>query len=139
MYTRGGANDFYWRTLSQIADISTGNSNTNEAVENGSYPFYVRSKEPLRKNSYEYDETAIITAGDGVGVGKVFHYVEGKYALHQRAYRIDINTPDVLPRYYFHYMRSAFLPYIQKSCEYIPEEAFTYKGSIVIRKIHEEN
>jgi septum site-determining protein MinC len=30
------------------------------------------------------------------------------------------------------------LPYIQKSCEYIPEEAFTYKGSIVIRKIHDE-
>lgn len=31
------------------------------------------------------------------------------------------------------------LPYVQKSCEYTPEEAFTYKGSIVIRKIHEEN
>ena len=31
------------------------------------------------------------------------------------------------------------LPYIQKSSEYIPEEAFTYKGSIVIRKIHEES
>lgn len=31
------------------------------------------------------------------------------------------------------------LPYIQKSCEYVPEEAFTYKGSIVIRKIHDEN
>lgn len=31
------------------------------------------------------------------------------------------------------------LPYIQKSCEYTPEEAFTYNGSIVIRKIHEEN
>ena len=31
------------------------------------------------------------------------------------------------------------LPYIQKSCEYIPEEAFTYNGNIVIRKIHEEN
>ena len=31
------------------------------------------------------------------------------------------------------------LPYIQKSSEYIPEEAFTYKGSIVIRKIHEGN
>ena len=69
----------------------------------------------MRKNEYEYDETAIITAGDGVGVGKIFHYVEGKYALHQRAYRIHINTPDVLPRYYFHYMRSAFLPYIQKT------------------------
>ena len=31
------------------------------------------------------------------------------------------------------------LPYIQKSSEYVPEEAFTYKGSIVIRKIHEES
>ena len=97
-------------SLADIADISTGSSNTNEGLEEGKYPFYVRSQEPLRKNEYEYDETAIITAGDGVGVGKVFHYVEGKYALHQRAYRIHINTPDVLPRYYFHYMRSAILP-----------------------------
>ncbi len=31
------------------------------------------------------------------------------------------------------------LPYIQKSCEYTPEEAFTFKGNIVIRKIHDEN
>ena len=112
---KGGASDFFWSTLGEIADIGTGNSSTNEAVEDGLYPFFVRSPEPLRKNSYEYDETAIITAGDGVGVGKVYHYVEGKYALHQRAYRIHIKVPDVLPRYYFHYMRSKFLPYIQKN------------------------
>ena len=43
-------------------------------LEEGKYPFYVRSQEPLRKNEYEYDETAIITAGDGVGVG--FGYIE---------------------------------------------------------------
>ncbi len=101
--------------LADIADISTGSSNTNEGVEEGLYPFFVRSQEPLRKNEYEYDEIAIITAGDGVGVGKVYHYIEGKYALHQRAYRIHINTPEVLPRYYFHYMRSAFLSYIYKT------------------------
>ena len=101
--------------LADIADIGTGNSNTNEEVENGKYPFFVRSQEPLRKNDYEYDETAIITAGDGVGVGKVYHYIEGKYALHQRAYRIHINTPKVEPRYYFHYMKAKFLPYIQKT------------------------
>ncbi len=101
--------------LEEIADIGTGSSNTNEGLEEGLYPFYVRSQDPLRKNEYEYDETAIITAGDGVGVGKVYHYVEGKYALHQRAYRIHINTPEVLPKYYFHYMKSAFLPYIQKT------------------------
>ena len=111
----GGAIKFFWKTLCEIADISTGNSNTNEAVEDGKYPFFVRSQEPLRKNNYEYDETAIITAGDGAGVGKVYHYIEGKYALHQRAYRIHINTADVLPRYYFHYMKAKFLLYIQKT------------------------
>lgn len=104
-----------WVKLAHIADIGTGSSNTNEGVEDGLYPFYVRSQEPLRKNEYEYDETAIITAGDGVGVGKVYHYVEGKYALHQRAYRIHINTSEVIPKYYFYYMRSTFLPYIEKN------------------------
>ena len=111
----GGTIDFRWRMLCEIADISTGNSNTNEAVEDGKYPFFVRSQEPLRKNDFEYDETAIITAGDGVGVGKVYHYIEGRYALHQRAYRIHINTPEVVPKYYFHYMKAKFLPYIQKT------------------------
>ena len=111
----GGASDCVWRTLAEIADIGTGNSNTNEGLDEGRYPFFVRSQEPRRKNEFEFDETAIITAGDGVGVGKVLHYVEGKYALHQRAYRIHINTPDVLPKYYFHYMQAMFLPYIQKN------------------------
>lgn len=69
----------------------------------------------MRKNEYEYDETAIITAGDGVGVGKVFHYVSGKYALHQRTYRIHIVSEEVLPKYYYFYMKAAFLPYIQKT------------------------
>ena len=115
MSSGGGTIDFRWRMLCEIADISTGNSNTNEAVEDGKYPFFVRSQEPLRKNDFEYDEAAIITAGDGVGVGKVYHYIEGRYALHQRAYRIHINTPEVVPKYYFHYMKAKFLPYIQKT------------------------
>ena len=101
--------------MGEIADIGTGSSNTNEAEADGDYPFYVRSQEPLKKSTYEYDETAIITAGDGVGVGKVFHYVEGKYALHQRAYRIHINIDFILPKFYFYYMRSAFYSYIHKN------------------------
>ena len=31
------------------------------------------------------------------------------------------------------------MPYIQKTSEYTPEEAFAHNGSIVIRKIHEES
>lgn len=110
-----------WVELSDIADIGTGSSNTKDAVENGEYPFYVRSQEPLRNNTFEYDETAIITAGDGVGVGKVFHFVEGKYALHQRAYRIHINTSDVLPKYCYYYMKNAFYDYITQNM---------YQGSV---------
>lgn len=81
----------------------------------GKYQFFVRSQEVRYKNEYEFDETAIITSGDGVGVGKIFHYVEGKYALHQRAYRIHIIDEMVLPKYYFYYMKNSFLGYIHKN------------------------
>lgn len=101
--------------LAQIAEIGTGSSNTNEELEDGKYPFFVRSQDVRRKNTYEYDETAIITSGDGVGVGKIFHYVEGKYALHQRAYRIHIIDDRVIPRFYYYYMKCTFLPYIEKA------------------------
>lgn len=104
-----------WKTLRDIAEIGTGSSNTNESLEVGNYPFFVRSQDVRRKNAFEFDETAIITSGDGVGVGKIFHYIEGKYALHQRAYRIHIIDESVNPKYYFYYMKNTFLSYIEKN------------------------
>ena len=109
------SNEVEYLPLEKIAEIGTGSSNTNEAEDDGKYPFYVRSQQLYRKNTYEYDETAIITSGDGVGVGKIFHYVEGKYALHQRAYRIHITSEKVIPKYYYFYMRSTFYDYIMKN------------------------
>ena len=41
--------------LQEIAEIGTGNSDRKDAVENGDYPFYVRSKDILRIDKYEYD------------------------------------------------------------------------------------
>ncbi|EJU30460.1 restriction endonuclease subunit S [Selenomonas sp. CM52] len=101
--------------LSEIAEIGTGSSNTNEGLSAGMFPFFVRSQEVRWKNSYEYDETAIITSGDGVGVGKIFHYIEGKYALHQRAYRIHIIDGRILPRFLFYYMKTTFYRYITQN------------------------
>lgn len=109
------------KPISEIAEISTGSSNTDDAVKNGKYPFYVRSQEPLAKNEYEYDEEAIITAGDGVGVGKVFHYVNGKYALHQRAYRIHPSDEGIDGRFLYHYFIAKFPLYIAKQM---------YQGSV---------
>ena len=75
----------------------------------------MRSQEIRWKDSYEYDETAVITSGDGVGVGKIFHYIEGKYALHQRAYRIHVDDERLLPKFLFYYMKSTFYRYITKN------------------------
>ena len=57
------------KKLSCIAEIGTGSSNTQDELEKGKYPFFVRSQIVRWKNEYEFDETAIITSGDGVGVG----------------------------------------------------------------------
>ena len=104
-----------YKRLSELAEIGTGSSNTNEGLSEGTYPFFVRSQEIRWKDSYEYDETAVITSGDGVGVGKIFHYIEGKYALHQRAYRIHVDDERLLPKFLFYYMKSTFYRYITKN------------------------
>lgn len=104
-----------WMKLGDIADIGTGNGNTNEGLDTGKYPFFVRSQDIKYKNEYDFDETAIITSGDGVGVGKIFHFVSGKYALHQRAYRVHIISDNVLPKYFFYYFKNSFLTYISKA------------------------
>ena len=96
-----------------LAEIGTGSHNTNEELDDGKYPFFVRSQTPRRLNTYDFDEKAIITAGDGVGVGKVFHYIEGKYALHQRAYRIHVTSDKLEPKYLLHYMKASFLSYME--------------------------
>ncbi|WP_455035387.1 restriction endonuclease subunit S [Lachnoanaerobaculum gingivalis] len=101
--------------LSHLADIGTGRHNTNEGLNEGEFPFFVRSQEVRRLNDYDYDEAAIITSGDGVGVGKIFHYINGKYALHQRAYRIHITDSRLNVRFLFHYMKANFFEYIQKT------------------------
>lgn len=100
-----------WKTLGEVAEIGTGCGNTNEGLEEGLYPFYTRGQEILRKNTFEYDEEAIITAGDGVGVGKVMHYVKGKYALHQRAYRFKPNE-GLSTKYLYYYMQVTFYKYV---------------------------
>ncbi|MEW6866976.1 restriction endonuclease subunit S [Trueperella pyogenes] len=103
-----------WLALGEIATLGTGTRNSNWGHLEGTYPFFTRGQEILRQEQYDFDEIAIITAGDGVGVGKVMHYFEGKYALHQRAYRIVIHSKSIVPKFIYHYMRTDFLRYMTK-------------------------
>lgn len=84
-----------------IAKITTGNQDTQNADPDGIYPFYVRSPIVERCNNYTFDGESILMAGDGAGAGRVFHLVDGKYAVHQRVYRF----------YDFKYMKPVLLKY----------------------------
>jgi type I restriction enzyme S subunit len=75
--------------VENLAHITTGGRNTQDRVEEGRYPFFVRSQTVERINTYSFDGEAVLTAGDGVGTGKVFHYINGKFDAHQRVYRIS--------------------------------------------------
>ena len=107
----GGAR---WIPLGELATIGTGSHDTQDAIPDGDYVFYARGREQLRLDSFDFDEQAIITAGDGVGVGKVFHFASGKYALHQRAYRIVPNV-GVDARYLYHYLVADFAKYLEQT------------------------
>jgi type I restriction enzyme, S subunit len=87
--------------IENLALITTGGRNTQDRVDDGLYPFFVRSQQVERINSYSFDGEAVLTAGDGVGTGKIFHYINGKCDIHQRVYRIS-NFRDDVSGYYFY-------------------------------------
>ena len=76
------------KRLKYLCTIQTGNEDTQNADPDGEYPFYVRSPIVERCNRYTFEGEGILVAGDGAGAGRVFHHVNGKYAVHQRVYRL---------------------------------------------------
>lgn len=93
------------RTIEDFAKITTGASNTQDQAPFGIFPFYIRSASVMKSNRFLYDCEGVITIGDGQ-IGKVFHYVNGKFDLHQRCYLIyDFYDVDAK---FFYYIFSAF-------------------------------
>ncbi len=88
--------------------IRTGSRNTEDRSEDGQYPFFVRSQQVERIDSYSYDGEAVLTAGDGVGTGKIYHYVNGRFDVHQRVYRITDFSHRLDGRYFFYQFSTRF-------------------------------
>ena len=101
-------------TIEQVAKVTTGNKDTQNKVENGKYPFFVRSQTVERINSYSFDGEAILTSGDGVGVGKNFHYINGKFDFHQRVYCIYDFLNDVCGEFVFMFFSQHFNERVMK-------------------------
>jgi type I restriction enzyme S subunit len=107
------APDWKSEPIRGFASIGTGAKDTQDRVSAGQYPFFVRSQKVERIDSWSFDGEAVLTAGDGVGTGKVFHYIKGRFDYHQRVYRISDFRADVSGRYFFHQFSQNFLSRIE--------------------------
>lgn len=90
-----------------LCTIDTGTRDTIDKVDDGDYPFYVRSPKIERINTYTFDGEAVLMAGDGVGAGKVIHYANGKFDYHQRVYNIH-NYREIATLFAYYYLQSNF-------------------------------
>lgn len=97
----------------QIVDIGTGCRDTQDNVPHGKYPFFVRSPIVERIDVADYDCEAVLTAGDGVGTGKVFHYFQGRFAAHQRVYVMN-NFHGIDGKYFYYYFSENFINEVEK-------------------------
>lgn len=103
---KGFHDDWEQRRLGEVAEIKTGSRNHQDSVDNGKYPFFIRSEKVERLNEYDFDTKAILVPGDG-RIGEIFHYYDGKFALHQRVYKVD-NFKEVNPLYLLNLFKYKF-------------------------------
>ena len=95
------------KRLDELANIKTGSRNNEDKVEGGDYPFFVRSENVERINSYSHDCEAILVPGEG-RIGDIFHYINGRFDVHQRVYAITQFRPGVSAKYVHLYMAMNF-------------------------------
>ncbi|HHC3969354.1 TPA: restriction endonuclease subunit S [Klebsiella pneumoniae] len=93
--------DWELEKIGSLLSITTGGKNTQDKIADGNYPFFVRSQTVEKINSFSFDCEGVLTAGDGVGTGKIFHYINGKFDFHQRVY-LMFNFSDRLDGYFFY-------------------------------------
>jgi type I restriction enzyme S subunit len=95
------------RKLGDISSIKTGKKNNEEKIEDGAYPFFVRSQTVERINTFTFDGEAILIPGEG-GIGNIIHYINGKFDYHQRVYKISNFVEDVYGKFIYYCMKQNF-------------------------------
>ncbi|MBU3086588.1 MULTISPECIES: restriction endonuclease subunit S [Acinetobacter calcoaceticus/baumannii complex] len=111
-----GAEFTSWVTsfIGDECKITTGNKDTQNKIDGGKYPFFVRSQTVERINTYSKDCEAILTSGDGVGVGKNYHYINGKFDFHQRVYCLYDFSNQLLGKYLYIYFSNYFFDRVKR-------------------------
>lgn len=101
-----------YKKLGELVNIRTGKLDANAADENGKYPFFTCSREPLRINTYSYDCECILVAGNGELNVK---YYNGKFDAYQRTYIIE-KKPEVsfISTYYIYQFFRSYIEELRK-------------------------
>ena len=102
------------RRLGDLAHIKTGKRNNQDKVEDGEFPFFVRSATIERIDSYSHEGEAILVPGEG-GIGHIFHYIFGRFDVHQRVYAITQFSVDVSGKFIYFYMVWSFGAYAMEN------------------------
>ena len=100
--------EWKYRKLGEIINVRTGKLDANASSEDGQYPFFTCSREPLRISSYSYDCECVLVAGNGDLNVK---YYNGKFDAYQRTYIITLKegiTESSVP-----YLYKFFISYIE--------------------------
>ncbi len=84
-------NDFEVKTLGELTQLKVGNKNANHSFNQGKYPFFTCSNNPLRCETYQFEGKHIIISGNGNFY--VTHY-DGKFDAYQRTYAVSPNNPN---------------------------------------------
>lgn len=102
-----------YRRLGDLVNIRTGKLDANAASEDGAYPFFTCSKEPLRISSYSYDCECVLIAGNGDLNVK---YYNGKFDAYQRTYIIERKPEiDYVLTYYIYHFFSLYVETLRKN------------------------
>lgn len=97
--------------IGDLTKIRTGKLDANASSENGQYPFFTCSREPLRISSYSYDCECVLVAGNGDLNVKYYH---GKFDAYQRTYIIEDNGSGRLYIPYLYYFLERYVEELRK-------------------------
>lgn len=96
-----------WKTvpMGELCSIQSGKSDTKDAVADGPYAFFDRSKSIKRSSRFLRDCEALIIPGEGTEF--LPRHFSGKFDLHQRAYALFDFSPRIEVKYLYHYLHHA--------------------------------
>lgn len=89
--------------LEELINLRTGKLDSNAEEENGNYPFFTCAPDPLKINSFSFDQPAILLAGNNANGNFHINYYEGKFDAYQRTYVIDVLNKEKIDLKFLYY------------------------------------